>query len=115
MNHKMNDKELKNRIVKGRYAIKKAKKMGKPTTDWELHLATLEINYYKSIIKNQKIRVKIGSFGFCTCSSDKYEGALCSGCYKIKSCCICKTIQASTKELLNMQYKREKKAKERIH
>jgi len=103
----MNDKELKSRIVKGKNAINKANKKGIRTTNWELHLASLKIKYYKSILKNRKIRVKVGPFGFCTCFSPKHDNALCSGCYKIKASCNCKTISANPRELLNIQYENE--------
>lgn len=51
------------KIEKTIRAIAKAESRGKDTTDWQVYLLELIDQFHDS-----KIKVKVGKFGFCTCT-----------------------------------------------
>jgi len=74
---------IRERIEKTIRAIAKAEADGKDTSEWQKYVIGL-VNR----LQNPRVRVKVGKFGFCTCSKGKGNG-LCCGCWKIKHRCEC--------------------------
>lgn len=94
---KLNDmRELQERILKGINSIIKAKLQGQDTSEWENHLCKL----IQGANREKRIRVKMGSFGFCTCH---LGGGLCTGCWKIKNACVCRELEVNPEETINEQ------------
>lgn len=89
-------KSLHERILKGINSIIKAKLQGQDTSEWENHLCKL----IQELDRERRIRVRIGSFGFCTC---QLSGGLCTGCWKIKIACACRELEVSPEETINEQ------------
>lgn len=90
-------RDLRDRILRGIEAILKAKSLGRDTTDWENHLIELI-----SEIPADMVKVRVGKFGFCTCSEDS---GLCCGCWKIRQCCECIEREVEPEEEMLRQYK----------
>ena len=94
-------KHLKERILKGFISIIEAKSEGLDTSSWEQHFIKLVDE-----IPSQKVCVKIGNFGFCTCSE---ESGLCCGCWKIRQSCDCIELEVDPKEEMIRQYNLHKR------
>ena len=94
-------KTLEERIKRGREAINKAKLEGKDTTMWEGHLADLEIQLADQGKDKDRVKVKMGAYGFCTCLLEK---ALCTGCWRLISACTCTEIEINQEEEITQQY-----------
>ena len=88
--------DLMNKIEKNIKAIAKAESMGRDSTDWQ--------EYVMKLIKQfsfHKVRVKVGQFGFCTCSE---EGSVCFGCRNVTQSCVCKKRAVNPEEEMKRQY-----------
>lgn len=116
-------KSLEERVRRGHEAIVKAKAEGKDASKWEEHLADLEwqlvernkgtplgqgsksSTYVAEPIDpndlNLRVKVKMGAFGFCTCSLEK---ALCTGCWRVKEACKCREMEVNPEEEITQRY-----------
>ncbi len=91
-------KNIEQRIQKGLKSIIEARTQGKDTTLWEQRLFEL---IGRMAAQRRTVRVKMGAFGFCTCSLEK---ALCSGCWKVKEACKCREMEVNPEEEITQRY-----------
>lgn len=89
--------QLREKIEKTIKAIAKAEANGKDSTIWQVYLLELIDK-----LENLKVTVKIGRFGFCTCSE---SSGLCVGCWRIKQSCDCKEFEVDPQVEMKRQYR----------
>ena len=91
-------RKLEERINKGIQAIVEARAKGKDTIQWEEHLFKL---IHQLAEEKKTVKVRMGTFGFCTCSLGK---ALCSGCWHVLEACSCKELRVDPEVEIVKQY-----------
>ncbi|HEX3037225.1 MAG TPA: hypothetical protein VHT73_19240 [Thermodesulfobacteriota bacterium] len=91
-------KSLEERIKKGIEAIASAKSEGRDTGEWEKHLFGL---IHQLAEEKKTVKVRMGTFGFCTCPLGK---ALCSGCWRVLEACTCKELDVDPEAEITKQY-----------